>query len=636
VRLHDVARSFVVARFGDRERERFQRALAARLGDDPASRAEALRLHIEEGDVRSAAALVERDGEKLLAAGLAPRLQRWLVGDVVRRAPELASFRLRIAVASGDDDALAAIELPERPTDRDRLLFAEVLLARGAFSEAADVARPALDGELRFEAGRLVARALVNSGAAAEAITLLEELDADAPRMVLRDADLAVALLLAGAREDARALAVDIASRLGPLSGEARQEVAHAVAFVRFSLGDLRGADASLSLVAGDAGFVLASARRIFLRAAIAHARGDIETAERLAERLSRSSSLFARVVCEQLRFLFGASDVATVERIIEDARASDRHDILASALTLRAKHAIARAEREVAVLERPRPTLPLPWAHELALHEALLAVHRGEKATVPAVDDTHVELRVVANHVRASSLLARGSARAARDAAIETFELARNEGYRMLARDAAIRACDAALLAGEPLPQDSLREVAVAGDEALAFFAAVAELDVRALAELVSRTSFVGRRAAAILGDPCVLDAIDERVVRAIAKRLSVVRVGEGDELGLLLDDRDRTARVDGRVVDLASRPLFWRILRVLVEAGGRASKERLAREAWEEPAYHPLRHDGRIWVAVRKLRARIEADPTTPRWLVTTDDGYAFAGVVRFVSVT
>lgn len=80
-----------------------------------------------------------------------------------------------------------------------------------------------------------------------------------------------------------------------------------------------------------------------------------------------------------------------------------------------------------------------------------------------------------------------------------------------------------------------------------------------------------------------------------------------------------------DARRVDLSKRELLGRLLQVLVNHGGSASKERLVLEAWGEREYHPLRHDNRLQAAVRKLRRAIEDNPSKPTRFVTTEDGYA-----------
>ena len=79
------------------------------------------------------------------------------------------------------------------------------------------------------------------------------------------------------------------------------------------------------------------------------------------------------------------------------------------------------------------------------------------------------------------------------------------------------------------------------------------------------------------------------------------------------------------GAVVDLGAAPRALRLLSALARAGGALDKETLARRVWQLREYHPLRDDKRIQVAVRKLRLRIEDEPSRPRRLVTTADGYA-----------
>lgn len=70
------------------------------------------------------------------------------------------------------------------------------------------------------------------------------------------------------------------------------------------------------------------------------------------------------------------------------------------------------------------------------------------------------------------------------------------------------------------------------------------------------------------------------------------------------------------------------------LVDAGGALDKERLVYSVWDTREYHPLRHDGRMHTAVRKLRAEIEDAPKSPGRFVTTEDGYRLIGPVRFIA--
>jgi DNA-binding response OmpR family regulator len=85
------------------------------------------------------------------------------------------------------------------------------------------------------------------------------------------------------------------------------------------------------------------------------------------------------------------------------------------------------------------------------------------------------------------------------------------------------------------------------------------------------------------------------------------------------------RVTRPDGRTIDLARHAKLHRIMAILCEKGGRASKEDLVVGAWGVREYHPLRDDNRLHVAARRLRVLLGDDPRAPRWLLTEPDGYA-----------
>jgi DNA-binding response OmpR family regulator len=136
------------------------------------------------------------------------------------------------------------------------------------------------------------------------------------------------------------------------------------------------------------------------------------------------------------------------------------------------------------------------------------------------------------------------------------------------------------------------------------------------------------------MLGDAPPLDRVDAVLVEA-AQRRAGFRVGRARSapteatfrFGVCLDERAHLVHRETGAVDLSARPLLFRILQVVADHGGEADKETLVRLAWQEPDYHPLRHDGRVHTAVRALRRILEADPAEPRLLVTTSAGYALA---------
>jgi len=163
------------------------------------------------------------------------------------------------------------------------------------------------------------------------------------------------------------------------------------------------------------------------------------------------------------------------------------------------------------------------------------------------------------------------------------------------------------------------------------------AALEACAAAARVSPVA--ARRARALLaGEDAArtLDALD-RVVLAAARRVGADRLttlagraAGGDDAAWLpgwgIDSARRSVWwPDGRHVDLTVAPQGVRLLDVLADHRGAASKEQLTLMVWGEREYHPLRHDKRLQVAVLRLRRLIEADPRHPARLVTTEDGYA-----------
>lgn len=142
-------------------------------------------------------------------------------------------------------------------------------------------------------------------------------------------------------------------------------------------------------------------------------------------------------------------------------------------------------------------------------------------------------------------------------------------------------------------------------------------------------------RRARALLGEDVPLDRLDSVVLRAVTsgsavpviRRVSDARGAIGARPGWGLETGTRRVWLPGeRWVELATRPLLYRILSAIAEHGGRATKEQIVTSAWERDEYHPLRDDKRLQVAIRKLRVLIEEHPSRPRRLITVTGGYAF----------
>jgi hypothetical protein len=147
----------------------------------------------------------------------------------------------------------------------------------------------------------------------------------------------------------------------------------------------------------------------------------------------------------------------------------------------------------------------------------------------------------------------------------------------------------------------------------------------------MVDVAPVAARRAQALLGGEPLLDSIDHSVIDAVRRRAGRFCVESSTTTtwrrGWGMDD-SRTAvwTPERGLVSFAAKPLFWRVLSTIADAGGRAAKDELAAKAWNARDYHPLRDDKRMQVAMHKLRALIEVDPKRPVRIVTTPDGYAF----------
>ncbi|MCA9548357.1 MAG: helix-turn-helix domain-containing protein [Myxococcales bacterium] len=83
--------------------------------------------------------------------------------------------------------------------------------------------------------------------------------------------------------------------------------------------------------------------------------------------------------------------------------------------------------------------------------------------------------------------------------------------------------------------------------------------------------------------------------------------------------------------VGDLSRHATLRGLLEALLDLGGRADKEQLIARAWGIDDYHPLQHDNRLRVAVRKLRGRL--GPAGAEVIETLEDGYALVGVWRIL---
>ncbi|MRG93744.1 hypothetical protein [Polyangium spumosum] len=671
MRLHDVARPL----FQDREGLRLRKSHAASAlahVDDPLATLEALRLLLGLGRYDEAVALLEARCELVLAAGLAPRLSR-LIEPL--EGPRFARFRLRCAVELGDPAALDAATLPDPPTLKDRFLWALSRFVRGHIAEtapvAAEVRRAAADGpaaaSLAFAAGILEAGCLGEQGRADEALAVIESLAPDTPHAAaLREVHRARWRMHVGAIVEA----MDVLERLLALhldpdtatAREVRDELVVTFCFIG-RIRRLTQALAALSLAAPTGHAALFGSRRgLLTEAMLAVHEGRLGDARALVDAVvpltGQTSYLrsFVHALDVECRLMVGELDglEALLHAVHAEAARAGHALNQCFALVTAYRLAILRGRASTSLAAGPPIVTPF-WASLHALIARYHAVLHGlPPPAPPPLADPSIFGRVVAALFRSAEATLAGDLVAARVHALAALSAAREHGHVPGELDALRALADVLLLAdddGLASTAVQLRERAEAAGsrrfsaEAEWFLAtlgpALHPAALEPFCALVDVAPVAARRARALLGEPAELDLVDGAVVDALRRRLSspaIVRVAErapesigGAGWGLDLGAR-KAWLPRGRVVDLSTRPMLCRLLLAIAERGGRATKEEIVLFVWSSRDYHPMRDDKRLHVAVRKVRLLVEDDPSHPRRLVTTEDGYAFGEAEPF----
>jgi len=664
VRLHDVARGLLsrARRSGQGDEEAHAAALLAQQ-ESLDARLEAARLFSRLGRSEALADLLDRDAERFLDGGYAPRLWKILRNSA---DPAVESWKLRCAAELGNPTALAQVRAPARGGAAETLAWARTLRASGdAQDAAAQIAKilddPSIDASTRVEAMLLMAACLMHLGRYREAVDTLSRAEVlDEGAALARDASLALAEVLDGGEAP-----LDTLSELRRRA----QGASDATSAAR----DLADAFLSLGMIAEAAEVaergrprgaqpVLLSNRESILTSAHARLeRGDLEGARRLADEVrafARGSSLLLpalhhldvarRLAAGELDGLAPFLDACVREVEEIDARA----DIELS--TLRIRLALAHAEP---ARHTPPATDALRASRAgraQAMWEALGRAREKGEADAPgqhAGGDRRLE--VLGELLEATRALAAGDTATATRHAVESVRLGVRYELAILEAHGRALLCDALLCAGRK--KDLAREAGHLAQLAQGMGSARLSLESElglaasrgdrlapALLERLAASAHVAptaaRRARALLGADPPLDHVDLRILETLAGAagpFELVTETSSDDAWQPAWGIDVGARsvwlADGRTLEVAGQGL--RILETLAARGGTATKEELVRVAWGEDEYHPLRHDGKLHVAVRKLREVIEDDAKNPVRLATTDDGYRLGGSVRRV---
>ena len=578
--------------------------------EDPLAWLESVRLFLATGDGGGAADALGARGDALLVRGEAPRLWGLLSA---RSEPALRLWKLRCASELGNATVLGAVTKPDVRAPADALEWARMLRLMGEPAAALDLARSlrasSADSAIAAAAAEIEIRSALALGRAAEAAELAR---ASVARPALRD--LAEAH---GAADDGSG--VPDAS----IEGVADTLDAARAAWWRGDRIRCRAlVDRARESRRGSRSSLLLAREAMLLDARLAYDDGDLGRATDAVERVrpyARGPSLLRAdlaVIDASCRLFLG-----NLDGLADDLRAEIE---LARRISVEPANEIARIAARVSELDGEllaRSPAGPPWRRrvEARLDEATDALAAGD-------------------YPRAleSAIAARRAAQTAAIVPLECEALAVELDARLVAGAADGDAIDALRLLARRT--GSARFSAV-----VEYHGAVGDLaTLERLASLEACAPDVARRAQAQLGASATLSAHDRAVIAAASAPLAGRRVetlhGESARRRWApawgIDGAaKRVWRPDGSTLDLSSKPLLLRILDLLFDHGGAADKETLVIGAWGESAYHPGRHDAKLYTAIRALRRELEPDPSDPSLLVTEGERYALGRPVRRV---
>ena len=679
-RLHDVARGMLLGPRGEIDEKAASYAAAVLAQHElPEAQLESARLFVHLGRFDALALLLDDHAETLISEGYAPRLFRF-IKDVAD--PRVSTWQLRCAAELGNPTALAQVRAPANRDAAETLAWARTLRANGDIEDALAQTHKVLEADapssVRSEALLFLATCLRHEGRYTDADEALAQLDegrvsvppgaADASEAkealaLTRDAARALGRVLAGHDARAELLALKNRAHRRPAASEAARTLAEA--FYESAMLTDAAEMAELARPNTARPVLLAQREAILTSARITLALGRLTETQSLANEVrafARGSSVLLptlHVVDLGRRLAAGeldgldpllASCAAEVEGI--DARCD------LELATLRTRLATLHATDSF-LADTPRGSTSSEQRAQEAL--ALRRARREGRADAElesflARDTHHPIAEAHRALVRASLALSEGDAALATTRASEAQRIAARRELAEHDAEARLALCDALLCADRlaDLATEAAHLEDLARRLGSARFAWEARLfadaakggvppgSLERLASLEHVAPIAARRAQAMLGGSPSLDHVDLRVLEALALGPGYASFERIDEAPPTPDERwapgwgidDRTFAVwlpDGRAIDLGGRTLAYKILAAIADLRGAATKEQLVLAAWEEREYHPQRHDGRLHVAIRKLRELIEEDVAAPRRLLTTDTGYRLAGPVR-----
>lgn len=629
--------------------------LAEALGrhESPEATIEAVRLFLDCEDADAARVLLEARASSLFAAGFGAEL--WAV-LAPHPTPSLGPFRLLAAVEDGRPHALVDVVEPgPEASPLAQLAWLKVryaledhpTVAARAF-EIADAAEASERLDLGCEARLMGASSLMARGDFDGASAAIARVRAP-HRQVELQAQAVLAMIAARRGESARARSLIEAMEplLPSLTGKVRTNLIYNVALVLYGLGESQRAAALVARtfpVDGLATSALIGRRALEMDAHFSVLGGGLARARTLLERLAKF--VVPGTPIDARRTLI-VSTLALLDGEVAAAREGACRGA-ALAVTYRGDedHAYGRmlsaqaAWRAGVAPDETEPAMPLHGVSGRLAH-AWRALAQwaacGRLETIDVEGEGYEELAVMRLLLDAARALSAGTpfdaSLLARAAALSSLP-ARAWTTLFCAQLFVARGQDVPLSAIRAL-RDPLVDAAdrAAGVEAeLRFIEACREGDLDALRALSEgpEGDLPQRWATALLGGLQPTTWLGAKIVASLRARLRWSHHAEVGSGSITYFDAPRARLLQplGASLSLEAHPVLVRLLATLVAHGGAASKEALVCSVWQVRDYHPLHHDNRLRLAVRKLRGLAPAP-----LLETTEDGYAIAGRLRWL---
>jgi hypothetical protein len=629
--------------------------LAEALGrhESPEATIESVRLLLDCGDADAARTLLEARASSLFAAGFGAEL--WAV-LAPHPASSIGPFRLLAAVEDGRPHTL--LEVVEPGPEASPLAQLAWLKVRYALEDhptvaarafaIADAAEAAERLDLGSEARLMGASSLMARGDFDGASLAIARVRAPNRQVELQaQAVLAIVAARRGQSARARSLIEAMEPLLPGLTGKVRTNLIYNVALVLYGLGESQRAAALIARtfpVDGLATSALIGRRALEMDAHFSVLGGGLARARALLARLAKF--VVPGTPIDARRTLI-VSTLALLDGEVAAAReGASRGAALAVTYRGDEDHAYGRmlsaqaAWRAGVAPDEAQPVIPLHGVSGRLAHAWRALAQWAAFGRVEAIDvegEGYEELAVLRLVLDAARALSSG---VALDASLFSRAMALSS---LPARAwTTLFSTQIFLAAGQDVPasalhalRDPLVDVAdrtAVVETELRWLEACREGDLHALRVLSERPEgdLPQRWAAALLGGTQLTAWLGAKTVASLRARLRWVHIEEVGSGPITYFDapRARLSQPLGAAISLEAHPVLVRLLATLAAQGGAASKETLVCSVWQVRDYHPLRHDNRLRLAVRKLRSLAPAP-----LLETTEDGYAIAGRLRWL---